>query len=225
MKLPNKIGDGLLANITDTELVSLKYHVNTCYARYMLSNTYSEKQQQKRPPSEAASASDAELTTSQCKKQRKNVTKSAANDHRNKPCIVCGQIKHEGSTSRNRISEPGRAKQFLRTIRFNKDDVYTQCALLNSPGDVFAADIMCHAGCIKNYIQRFQRDVGQPMHYDEETVNADWTNLFLEMVSTLELHKKGYAISDSRDASNTKVEDAVCYVRLLHTHSLSHHHM
>ena len=52
---------------------------------------------------------------------------------------------------------------------------------LNSPGNVFAGDIMCHAGCIKNYIQQVQRDVEQLIHYAEETV-ADLTNVFLEMV-------------------------------------------
>ena len=46
-----------------------------------------------------------------------------------------------------RINEARRARLFLSAIKFNKDEVFTQCILLGSSGDIFAADIVYHKNC------------------------------------------------------------------------------
>ena len=51
-----------------------------------------------------------------------------------------------------------RAKQFLSTTKFFKDDIYTRTIFLNNVGDVFAADILYHRNCLRNYILKFQRE-------------------------------------------------------------------
>ena len=63
------------------------------------------------------------------------------------PCIVCNQMKSKGIVKRFRICEARRARLFLSAIKFNKDDVYTRCSLLQNIGDVYAANIMYHKKC------------------------------------------------------------------------------
>ena len=58
-----------------------------------------------------------------------------------------------------RISEARRASLFLSAIIFNKDEIFNRYLLLGSPGDIFAADIMCHKNCLSNYLRKFEREV------------------------------------------------------------------
>ena len=53
-----------------------------------------------------------------------------------KPCIISNQMKFRGDTKTMRICEATRANLFRSAIKFNKDVVYTCCALTEKPGDV-----------------------------------------------------------------------------------------
>ena len=79
-------------------------------------------------------------------------------DCKNK-CIICDQRSYKGDEKKLRISVMKRAKQFLSTTKFFKDDVYTRTIFLNNVGDVFAADILYHRNCLSNYMLKFQRDL------------------------------------------------------------------
>ena len=43
-----------------------------------------------------------------------------------KPCIICDQIKCQGDTKKFRICEKSAAKTLLKAANFNKNSVYTR---------------------------------------------------------------------------------------------------
>ena len=71
-----------------------------------------------------------------------------------KICIICNQVTRNKIREKYRISKENRAKQFLAAVKFNKDDVFTRCALFKTVGDIFAADLYSHKKCIQDYIRR-----------------------------------------------------------------------
>ena len=73
-------------------------------------------------------------------------------------------MKSRGDTKLMRISEARRASLFLPAIKFDKDEVFTRCILLGSPGDIFAADIMYHKNCLSNYLRKFEPEVEMIMN-------------------------------------------------------------
>ena len=75
--------------------------------------------------------------------------------------IICNQKKCRGDNQKLRICETRRAKQFLSAIKFNKDEFITRFILCKTVDDMFAAEVMYHKNCMKNYIMKFQRDVGE----------------------------------------------------------------
>ena len=77
-----------------------------------------------------------------------------------KSCIICNQIKSRSDTKILRIIEARIASLFLSAIKFNKDEVFTRCILLGSPGDIFAAEHKnYHKNRLSNYLRKFEREV------------------------------------------------------------------
>ena len=112
-------------------------------------------------------------------------------DPKEKPCIVCNQIKCKGDTKRYRISEDNRAKGLLRAATFNKDSVHTRIIFLKTIGDVFAEDVMYHTNCLINYVTQFQRNVEDLMANDFENIDRTSQKEFLKNVlDNLEITKK-----------------------------------
>ena len=104
-----------------------------------------------------------------------------------------------------RISETRRASLFLSAIKFNRDEVFTWCILLGSPGDIFAADIMYHKNFLSNYLRKFEREVemimNPPLDYAE---NVEITKILQELstVRTINIKNHAYCLSDCRDSVN-----------------------
>ena len=97
----------------------------------------------------------------------------------------------------------------LSAVKFNRDDVYTRCILYKTAGDIFAADIMYHKNCMTNYIVKFQRDINELMDdKDDQCDDENMKAFFVEMLETLELKKRGYAVSDCRDVLKNKLLEA-----------------
>ena len=57
------------------------------------------------------------------------------------------------------ISESDRAALFLDALNFYKDDVRTRCAFLDTPGDVFAADVYYRGNCLRQYLLKYNRQI------------------------------------------------------------------
>ena len=99
-----------------------------------------------------------------------------------------------------RICEARRARLFLSTIKYNKDDVYTRCSLLQNIGDVFAADVMYHKKCLSNYLRRFEREIEEILNPPlSELEKGDINLLFKEFVETIDVQNKAYTLSDCRE--------------------------
>ena len=98
-----------------------------------------------------------------------------------------------------RICEARRARLFLSTIKYNKDDVYTRCSLLQNIGDVFAADLMYHK-YLSNYLRRFERETEEILNPPLiELEKGDINMLFKEFVETIDVQNKTYALSDCHE--------------------------
>ena len=118
-----------------------------------------------------------------------------------KPCIICNQLKYRGDTKILRISEARRASLFLSAIKFNKDEVFARCILLGIPGDIFAANIMYHKNCLLNYLRKFEREVEMIMNPPLDSAeNVEITNIFQELIRTINIKNHAYFLSDCRDS-------------------------
>ena len=112
-------------------------------------------------------------------------------------------MKSKGDTKRLRICEARRASLFLSAIKFNKDTVLTRSILLQSPGDVYAADIMYHKNCLSNYLRKFEREVEIILNPPfDGAENVEITKMFQEFVKTINLRNHAYSLSDCRDSLN-----------------------
>ena len=102
-----------------------------------------------------------------------------------------------------RIIEARIASLFLSAIKFNKDEVFTRCILLGSPGDIFAADIMYHKNCLSNYLRKFERKVEMIMNPSLDSAeNVEIINIFQEFVRTINIKNHAYCLSDCSDSFN-----------------------
>ena len=116
------------------------------------------------------------------------------------PCIVCTHVKSKGDAKRMRICEARRARLFLSAIKYNKDDAYTRCSLLQDIGDVFVADLMYHKKCLSNYLCRFERETEEILNPPlSELEKGDINMLFKEFAETIDFQNKTQALSDSHE--------------------------
>jgi len=139
------------------EKSNIKYHVNTFYQRYVRcaqrKDIRKENPDQQEPRTEDNNSTDHENSCRQSKRRKSEEIE------RSTLCIVCNQKKCKGDSILYRISVSKRAKQLLLASKFFKDEVYTRCSLLETPGDVFAADILYHNNCLSGYILKFKREI------------------------------------------------------------------
>ena len=135
--------------------------------------------------------------------------KTVDNKEKKKLCIICDQVKFKGDKKLMRICETKKAKLFIRAMKFNKDCVYGRSSIYETPGDIFAADILYHRNCMSQYILTFQRDIEDVMNYDDTDISCDMTQLVLkEMLSTLNLQQYAYSMSEYREILNKKLAEA-----------------
>ena len=130
-------------------------------------------------------------------------------DSRRKQCIICSQIKYEGSRDSIRIEDIDRDKNF---VNFSKGILYTHYVMYKSPKDILAADIMCYRKCRKSYLSQFKRDVQVFLDADKNNDNDFFSendlqkSLLDNMMSLLKLETSYYAVINVRDILNKKLQ-------------------
>ena len=200
----------MLNGLSEIEYNDIKYHVNTCYPRYIRCRERSESKIVSAPvdisfESTPGSSKDLEVRA----KRRKLVTTQSSTLPHEKPCVVCNKIKSKGESKRLRICEKGRANLFLSAIKFNKDDVQTRCILQKIPGEIFTAGVMYHKKCLSSYLLKFQREVEAIMNDKKENHEGTaFENVFENLVKTFDLRNHAYSMSDCRDVMNEMLEKA-----------------
>ena len=184
--------DNLLDGVE--ELDQIKYYINTCYSRYVRQKKRTEdKDVDKGEPEDPTKDEPVSSRNEQSKPETRsskrlkldlsNTASTSASAAKESPCIVCNQMKSKGIVKRFRICEARRARLFLFAIKFNKDDVYTRCSLLQNIGDVYAADIMYHKKCLSNYLRRFEHEIEEILNPPlSELEKGDMNTLFKEFV-------------------------------------------
>ena len=131
-------------------------------------------------------SADLEIT----RPKRTKRTKIQCQMVKKKPCIICNKIKMKSDVKRYRICKIKRAKQLKSAMRFFKDEVYDGCVLLETGGDIFAADIKYHSNCLSNYLLKFKREVGVELVVNDEhgfTKNEDIYQMFRDIIERIDL--------------------------------------
>ena len=188
--------DNLLEGVE--ELDQIKYHINTCYSRYVRQKKRTEDKDV--DEGESADPTEDEPITSRneqstpetrsSKRLKLDLTNTASTSAvKESPCIVCNKMKSKGDAKRMRICEAKRARLFLSAIKYNKDDVYTRCSLLQNIGDVFAADVMYHKKCLSNYLRRFEREIEEILNPPLSELEKGDINTFLKNLLKLSMSK------------------------------------
>jgi len=198
--------DNLFQGIDQEKQERIKYHVNTCYLRYSRLAQRTEARKQYLTQEEQNNDRDNESKEDTNITARKSKRRKSLEIERTSLCVVCNQKKCKGDYNLYRISAVKRAKQLLLASKFFKDDVHTRCALLESPGDVFAADIMYHNNCLSSYILKFKRDIELMTAESEDDFNEDAETLVDDYIDGLQLTDKAYSISNVRDDINKRLK-------------------
>ena len=157
--------DNFLESIQESDHGKIQYHVNNCYPRCVRSKERAEKSHHSRT---TWAINDINIFQSQksadSRPTGRKLESTLCTPPAGKPCIVCNHKKSKGDSRRFRICEARRACLFLSASNFNKDAVYTRCVLLESCGNVYAADIMYHKNCLSNYVRKFESDIKEIMN-------------------------------------------------------------
>ena len=204
--------DDLISDVKGEELCLLKYHVNTCYSRYIRQRDRTEskaleKNCENAGPSEASNQEEFKADCRETKRRRIS-TEQPGNKVSEKPCIICNQVKHQGENKKYRICEVKCAKQFLSAERFFNDDVHRQTILLETHGDVFAADVFYHKKCLNRYMVTFEREMTSVINYEGDISNELAKEVCQAVLQELDFKGKAYSVSDCRDEMNRKLNEA-----------------
>ena len=104
------------------------------------------------------------------------------------PCTICNQMNSRGDTKIFSITEPRRASLFLSAMKFNKDKAFTRCILLESPGYIFAANIMYYKNGLSNYLRIFEREVEMIMNPPLDSAeNVEIANIIQEFIRIINI--------------------------------------
>ena len=69
-------------------------------------------------------------------------------------CVICDKVQDGGVSQKYRISERGRAENFLEAALLLKDDVYIRIADLDTIEKIFGADLYYHGKCLNKYLKK-----------------------------------------------------------------------
>ena len=71
-------------------------------------------------------------------------------------CVHCDKVKFKGESDKFRVSEKLRAEQFLKAIRYFKDDRSVRLADIDNVESLLAADIYSHKECMNSYLKKYE---------------------------------------------------------------------
>ena len=192
-----KLQDGLVTGIEQSERDKINYHLKSCYSTYRKKGERHEEARKRKAEDEPQ---DSPLTSPVTRPKRDKLIVSP--DPRDKPCIICNHHKCQGETQRFRIETPDKADCLLKAVSFNKDEIHTRMIFMKEIGDVFANDVMYHNNCMCKYLNQFERDVEKLLAGNFGKENNLIKETFDNLVETLNIDMNGYAVADIRDTLN-----------------------
>ena len=167
-----------------------------------------ERNEQKKSKLKRTSEEPTDSFLSSPENRQKRTKVSTPASPKEKPCVICNQMKCQGDAKRYWIRDLAPAKKLIKVANFNKDSVHTRIVYLKTTGDVFAEDIMHHNNCLNKYIKRFQRDVETLMEFEHEdqTDESQLKICFEEVIKDIDIVKQAYVLTDLRETLNKKME-------------------
>ena len=99
------------------------------------------------------------------------------------------------------------AKQFLSAKRFFNDDVHRRTILLETHGDVFAADVFYYKKCLNRYMVTFEQEMTSVINYEGDISNELVKEVCQAVLQELDFKGKAYSVSDCRDEMNRKLNE------------------
>ena len=189
------INDSLFKGVVSEEdQTSFKYHVNTCYQRYVRN---AERTIDGKKNLEGENETDSKVieTTETSYRNSKRRKSDVTTNLTKQLCIVCDQPKSKGDSNLFRISSFKRAKQLLLASKFFKDNVYTRCVLFESPGDIFPSDVMYHNNCISAYILKFKRELELMSNENDDEFSSKSDILINDFIKNLQIVNNAYPLS------------------------------
>jgi hypothetical protein len=190
---------------------TFKYHQKpkACYSTYILKSKRSVKTNSE-PELVQMEVEEGESSDRyEAPKRRKKSTSSSSKDVERK-CVICDRAR-ESSGDRNRvlyrISESDRAALFIDALNFYNDEVKTRCVFLDAAGDVFAADILYHGNCLRQYLLKYKRQVDALFENIERSNQAATIDLNCKRVfDSLDFKTSTYSVTHIRDLVNANLE-------------------
>lgn len=146
-----------ISALTDIERSSCKWH-RECYKSYT-----SEKNVRIREKHVESSSGSSEI---QCSEVTPRLVRARNPDH--KKCVFCRKDRIKGDRTLYRVSEEQMALMLLEYGRSRQDHVFTSLSTCACVGDIFAADVMYHPGCSKNYFRHPLPKSETPMSHVRE---------------------------------------------------------
>ena len=127
-------------------------------------------------------------------------------------CTICGsnciQVNKKMHMGKYRISERNSAEKFLQAARHLKNSVFGRVAELNTPEDVFAADLYCYSVCMKRYLHKYDPNLEE----SADPVTMDTSHTSTEMKYVLFLRALDHIDPLLRKAMDSllQISTAIC---------------
>ena len=219
-----------LLSISASDFSEIRYHAISCYGTFVKACKRSSETQnntdcettERQVPSPSSSPAVIEPR----KSKRLKVSEPV--------CVICGKNRLWVRSSKTiehtlyRISEKPRAQKILNAGALFQDDVFARLSTYHEigPEAVFAADVLYHATCLRNYLSIYDRKIESIIDNlakedDDETLETK--NAFISVISELEIESKGYSISYVRDKINGKLGDSLVSNRLVKNRIIEHY--
>ena len=144
------------------------------------------------------------ITRPRSKSLEKSAIHPSSKKVKKKVCIICNQDKigkwpHQDILLYQiKLMKLGKtaASRFLSAVKYNQDDVSIRCALINSVGDVYAADLLYHKSCMGKYILKYNRMVQKiEDNQQRESNDVDFPEV-AELFEGLQSETHGYRLTD-----------------------------
>ena len=122
----------------------------------MLRHVQEKGERHEKPPTQkrnSVTPNPSPLASPETRPKRSEIIGSP--DPKEKPCIICNQVKCHENIKIYRIGSKDMANSLLKAASFDTDDVFTRVIPLKKPGDVYAADLRYHANCFQKYVKTF----------------------------------------------------------------------
>lgn len=184
--------------------VDFSYHMtNNCYKKYTMQKTIDKLSD----INDMSQQGGGDCPSYQL---RLSTASSKTRDPKEVSCIICDNIKHNGSKTKFRISETDCATKFLQAMKCLQDEVYFKTCYLEDVHSLISADLYYHDNCMKKYIRLYNKKVSDKscQEYPREyTIKQRVWQIVMVEIESYMASGEGFELSVVRDSVNSKLSE------------------